>query len=95
LPCILAVLVLAFPRLAIILLYLLTDLFKGIYDTLLVPILGFIFMPVTLVAYTWLTKTGRPVDAFYLVVIFIAVIVDFGMIGGGRASRKKRIESRG
>jgi hypothetical protein len=92
-PCILAVFVLAFPRVAIILLYLLTDLFKGVYDSLLVPLLGFIFMPVTLVAYTWLTKAARPVDAFYLVVMFVAVIVDLGFIGGGRASRRKRIKA--
>lgn len=90
-PCLLAVLVLAFPRLAIVLLYLLTDLFKGVYNGLLIPILGFIFMPVTLVAYAWLTKTGKPVDAFYLVVIFIAVIVDFGLFGGSRAARRKSV----
>ena len=59
-PCLLAILVLAFPRIAIILLYLLTNFFRGVYDTILIPLLGFIFMPVTLVAYTWLTKYRLP-----------------------------------
>jgi hypothetical protein len=88
-PCILAILVLAFPRIAIILLYMLTDFFRGVYDTLLIPLLGFIFMPVTLVAYTWLTKSGQLVDAFYLVVIFVAVIVDLGFVGGSHVTRRR------
>jgi hypothetical protein len=88
-PCLLAVLVLAFPRIAILLLYFFTDFFRGVYDTVLVPVLGFIFMPLTLVAYTYLTKSGQPVDAFYLVVMFIAVILDLGFLGGGERIRRR------
>lgn len=89
-PCLLGILVLAFPRIGIVLLYLLTDFFRGVYDTVLVPVLGFIFMPVTLVAYTWLTKSNQPVDAFYLVVMFVAVIVDLGFFGGGHKVRNRK-----
>ena len=89
-PCLLAILILAFPRIGIVLLYMFTDFFRGVYDTILLPLLGFIFMPVTLVAYTWLTKSGQAVDAFYLVVMFVAVIVDLGFVGGSRASSQKR-----
>lgn len=88
-PCLLAILVVAFPRIAILLLYLLTDFFRGVYDTVLVPFLGFIFMPLTLVAYTYLTKSGQPMDAFYLVVMFLAVIIDLGFIGGGERIRRR------
>jgi len=87
-PCLLAVLVVAFPRIAILLLYFLTTFFNGVYETLLVPVLGFIFMPVTLIAYTWLTKSGNPVDAFYLIVMIVAVVVDLGLFEGGRRSRR-------
>jgi hypothetical protein len=87
-PCLLAILVLAFPRIAIILLYLLTDFFRGVYDTVLIPVLGFLLMPVTLVAYTWLTKSGQPTDAFYLVVMFVAVLIDLGSFGGGTRVRR-------
>jgi len=89
-PCLLALLVVAFPRIAIVLLYFFTSFFQGVYDTILVPLLGFIFMPLTLVAYTWLTKTGQPMDAFYLVVMFVAVILDLGFIGGGERIRRRR-----
>jgi hypothetical protein len=88
-PCLLAILVLAFPRIAIVLLYLLTNFFRGVYDTILVPVLGFIFMPVTLVAYTWLTKSGYPVDAFYLVVMLVAVVLDLGFVGGSHRLRTR------
>lgn len=89
-PCLLGILVVAFPRIAIVLLYLLTNFFRGVYDTILIPLLGFIFMPITLVAYTWLTKSGQAVDAFYLVVMFLAVILDLGFIGGGHRIRTRR-----
>jgi hypothetical protein len=88
-PCLLAILVLAFPRIAILLLYLLTNFFRGVYDTILIPVLGFIFMPLTLVAYTWLTKSGQPVDAFYLVVMLVAVVVDLGFVGGSHRLRTR------
>jgi hypothetical protein len=88
-PCLLAILVLAFPRIAIVLLYLLTNFFRGVYDTILIPVLGFIFMPLTLVAYTWLTKSGYPVDAFYLVVMFVAVVLDLGFVGGSHRLRTR------
>ena len=87
-PCLLGLLVLAFPRVGILLLYFFTDFFRGVYDTILIPLLGFLLMPLTLVAYTWLTKSGQPMDAFYLVVMFVAVIVDLGFIGGGARSRR-------
>ena len=88
-PCLLAILILAFPRIGIVLLYMFTNFFGGVYNSILIPLLGFIFMPVTLVAYTWLTKSGQAVDAFYLVVMFVAVIVDLGFFGGSRASSRK------
>jgi hypothetical protein len=87
-PCLLAILVVMFPRIAIVLLYVFTSFFRGVFESILVPLLGFIFLPLTLVAYTWLTRDQRPVDAFYLVVMFVAVIIDLGFIGG--ASRRRR-----
>jgi hypothetical protein len=88
-PCLLAVLIVLFPRIAIVLLYLFTEFFRGVYDSVLIPLLGFIFLPLTLVAYTWLTKSAAAVDAFYLVVMLIAVVIDLGLIGGGEKVRRR------
>jgi hypothetical protein len=87
-PCLLAVLILFFPRIAIVLLYFLTNFFTGVFQTVLIPLLGFLFLPLTLLAYAWLTKANMPVDAIYLVVIFIAVLLDLGLVGGAPRSRR-------
>ncbi|HJY07968.1 MAG TPA: hypothetical protein VJ323_16735 [Bryobacteraceae bacterium] len=81
--CLLAVLVVAFPRIAIVLLYFFTNFFSGIYHSFLIPILGFVFLPLTLIAYTYLLDAHMPVNSVSsLVVLFIAIILDLGLVGG-------------
>jgi hypothetical protein len=88
-PCLLAILILAFPRVAIILLYLFTNFFNGVFDSILIPLIGFIFFPLTLIAYTFLVNIHQPHDATFLVVLFIAVIGDLGLIGGSHRVRSR------
>jgi hypothetical protein len=87
-PCLLAVLSLLFPRIVILVLYFFTNFFSGVFNTVLVPLLGFLFLPLTLLAYTWLTNIRQPVDALYLVVMIVAVIIDLGLVESGRRSRR-------
>lgn len=51
-PCLVALLALLVPRGVIAGLWLLTDWFDGLFDTLLWPVLGFLFLPTTLLWYT-------------------------------------------
>ena len=51
-PCLFAVLALAAPRLVIAVLWFFTNWFHGIFPSLLWPILGFIFLPTTLLWFT-------------------------------------------
>jgi hypothetical protein len=51
-PCLLVLLALVTPRLVVFLLWLFTHWFRGIFTTALWPILGFIFLPTTLLWYT-------------------------------------------
>ncbi len=88
-PCFLAILIVAFPRVAIVLLYLFTSFFTGVYDSVLLPLLGFLFLPFTLIAYTVLANMHQPHDTTFLVVLFVAVIVDLGLIGGGNKVRRR------
>lgn len=83
-PCLLAILVAAFPRIAIILLYLLTNFFHGIYQSLLVPILGFLFLPLTLLVYTYLLRSHTPLGTVQFVILFVAVILDLGLVHTSR-----------
>jgi hypothetical protein len=89
-PCLLAILVLAFPRIAIVLLWLFSNFFTGVYHGIIIPVLGFLFLPLTLIVYTYLDKTsGGHLTTTQFVFVFIAVIVDLGLVGGG-ASRRSR-----
>ncbi len=51
-PCFLAVLALIAPRAVIVLLWLLTRWFEGVFGAILWPILGFIFLPTTVLWYS-------------------------------------------
>ena len=86
-PCLLVALVLLFPRIAIVLLYLFTTFFNGVFNSILIPLIGFIALPLTLLAYTFMANTHHPVDAVFLVVMIIAVVLDLGLLHRGYASR--------
>jgi len=51
-PCLFVALALAIPRGLILGLWLLTDWFAGVFGTALWPLLGFFFLPTTLLWYT-------------------------------------------
>jgi hypothetical protein len=51
-PCFLVLLALALPRLTIALLWFFSNWFHGLFDSILWPILGFVFLPTTLLWYT-------------------------------------------
>ena len=93
-PCLLALLAVAFPRVAIVLLWLFTNFFTGVYHNIIIPILGFIFLPLTLIVYTYMTRV-HPVTQFgqltatELVILFVAVIIDLGLLGGGTVGRRR------
>ncbi|HZS57107.1 MAG TPA: hypothetical protein VFA65_22075 [Bryobacteraceae bacterium] len=89
-PCLLALLAVAFPRVAIVLLWLFTNFFTGVYHNLIIPILGFLFLPLTLIVYTYLEKSHPgALGTQGLIFIFIAVIIDLGLLGGGSLSRRR------
>ena len=63
-PCIVALLALLAPRLLIVLLWFFTTWFRGVFDNLLWPILGFLFLPTMLLWYSavlrWVGGEGTP-----------------------------------
>ncbi len=89
-PCLIAILALSFPRFAIILVVIFSDYLGAAYQTLIWPLLGFLFMPVTTLAYAWTINTNGSVSGIYLVVVVLAVLVDLGILGGGASNRQVR-----
>jgi hypothetical protein len=51
-PCLVTILALAMPRLTVVLLWFFTTWFRGMFDSVLWPVLGFFFLPTTLLWYT-------------------------------------------
>ncbi len=82
-PCILLLLVLAFPRVILVLMFFLSTYLQRAYHGLLIPLLGFIFLPLTTLVYAWEVNSHLAMQGVNLLLIVIAVIVDLGGIGGG------------
>jgi hypothetical protein len=91
-PCLLGCIALAFPRLVIILVVIFSDYIgDAFHHRILWPLLGFIFMPLTTLAYAWAWHFGSgSVQGLGLVVVIIAALIDLGMIGGGASHKKVR-----
>lgn len=80
-PCILAILAVLFPRLIIVLLWLFTNFFDRLYHGILIPVLGFLLLPLTFLAYSYFLRLHTPMNTTELVVLAIALIVDLGLVG--------------
>lgn len=89
-PCLLVILVLAFPRVVLVLMALFSSYLDRAYHGLLIPLLGFFFLPLTTITYAWLVNSHRPLDGVNLLILIVAVIIDAGGIGGGEWHRRRR-----
>ena len=89
-PCLLLLLTLAFPRVAIVLLYLFSDFLERAYHSLLIIVVGFVFLPVTTIVYAWVVNSHHPVEGLYLVAVIVSVLIDLGLIGHGARSSRGR-----
>jgi hypothetical protein len=84
-PCLLVILSLLTPRLLIVLLWMLTNWFRGLFPNAVVPILGFIFLPTTLLWYTAIQHWFGGVWTFWPVVgMVIALAIDVSPASGRR-----------
>jgi hypothetical protein len=94
-PCLLGAFALFVPRLVLFLIWLFSDYLGRAYATVLWPLLGFLFMPLTTLAYAWaMNSNNGSVSGLYLVLVVFAVLIDLGMLGGGEAQRRKRRRNR-
>ncbi len=88
-PCIIAIVVLAFPRVVLALMFLMSNYLERAYHGLLMPLLGFIFLPLTTIVYAWLANTHTPISGVYVILLICAVLLDVGSVGGGHYSRRR------
>ena len=85
-PCLFAIFALMTPRLVIVILWLFTSWFAGIFATALWPVLGFIFLPTTLL---WFTAVYHWFDGEWtlwpIVGIVVALLIDISPASGKRS----------
>lgn len=89
-PCLLGCLAMVTPRLVLLVVWLSSNYLEHAYHTKLWPVLGFLFMPLTTLAYAWAMNAYGSVQGLGLVVVVIAVLADLGLIGGGSRSAARR-----
>lgn len=89
-PCLLLLLVLAFPRVVLVLMYLSSNYLTRAYHGLVIPVLGFVFLPLTTIVYAWEVNSRYPMEGVYLLVLVIAVVIDVGGLSGGAWHRRRR-----
>ncbi|MCI5082120.1 MAG: hypothetical protein MRY78_10515 [Saprospiraceae bacterium] len=89
---ILSILSLLFPRILIVVLYLFTDWFSGMFDSLLLPLLGFIITPISLLWYSIVHHyMGGEWNIVSITGMVVAIAIDLGSFRSYSRSRRKAL----
>lgn len=68
------------------LLVIFSDYIGRAFDNVLWPLLGFIFLPTTTLAWAFAQNNNNgQVSGLYLILVVVGVLLDLGLIGGGRS----------
>jgi hypothetical protein len=88
-PCLVILAIVLFPRVVLALMWFFTTyLDRPFHHQLLLPLLGFIFLPLTTIVYAFEINNGIPMQGINLLWLLIAVIIDLG--GAGHGARRSR-----
>lgn len=84
-PCLFALLALITPRIVVLVLWFFTNWFRGLFDSLLWPVLGFVFLPTTLLWYSAVQRWfGGQWTLWPVVGLVIALMIDVSPSRGRR-----------
>ncbi len=84
-PCFIVVIALFVPRLVIAGLWFFTTWFSGLFDSILLPILGFLFLPTTLLWYSVVENVfGGEWGILQIGLGIVAILIDLSPAGGRR-----------
>ena len=92
-PCLVGCLALAFPRVALFLVWFLGgNYLSRAYEHWIFPLLGFFFMPLTTLTFAFgMNSLGQPnqMEPLGWLLVALAAAADIGLIGGGGKSAKR------
>jgi len=86
--CLLVLLALISARIALIFMWIFTNLVDRAFDSFIVPLLGVIFLPWTTLMYVVLWSPGGGVNGWEWILVALGFVVDIGSYGGGGAQRR-------
>jgi CDP-diglyceride synthetase len=87
--CLLALLAALSPRLALVLVWIFTNLVDRAFEGFLLPLLGLIFLPFTTLIYVLAYRPVVGVTGWGWLFVFLGVLFDLGSYGGGVFGRRR------
>ena len=88
--CLLGVLALVTPRFVLVVLWAFSDYLTSAFGSFLWPLLGFLFLPTTTLAYAVARNEFGGVRGIGVVLVALGALLDLGVIGGGARGRRRR-----
>ena len=87
-PCLVALFALISPRLALIFVWLFSDILSRSMDSWLLPLIGFFLLPWTTLSYAVMWDVGtRDVTGFEWFIVGLAFLADIASYAGGQRAR--------
>jgi hypothetical protein len=90
-PCLLALIALISPRLALLLVWIFSDLLSRAFSSWVIPFFGFFLLPWTTLAYAafyhW--GPGQHVAGFEWFFVILAFLIDLSSYAGGRRAQRR------
>jgi CDP-diglyceride synthetase len=88
--CVFALLSALSPRLALVLIWIATNLVDRAFTTFLLPLLGLIFLPFTTLLYVLAYRPVTGVSGWGWFSVAVGFLLDLGAYGGGERGRHAR-----
>jgi hypothetical protein len=84
-PCLVVLLALISPRLALVAMWLFSNILSRSFDSWIVPLIGFFVLPWTTLAYAGMWSAGtNQVSGFEWFIVVIAFVADVGSYAGSK-----------
>ena len=90
--CLLALLALISPRLALFFIWIFSNLLSRAFDSWFVPLLGFFVLPWTTLAYAVMWDSSHRVNGFEWFIVGLAFLFDLSSYAGGDRARRGRAD---
>ena len=86
--CLLPIIAIFMPRVALLIIYMFTNWFGHAFHTTLWPLLGFLFLPYTTLAWmAAMILNNQQLNGLWIGILVIAVLFDLG--GQGHSARRR------